>query len=177
MLMKMNFAAELKKLLDAEENPPLDPLVEIARAQARLTEAIGKNGAGVSMQVEEIYDIIKETDGNAKEVKNAAKRETQLLGALIAMSDLLDDFARFIHAAGAGHAETIYAKTAEIMNGCGLERIGHIGDRLDPRIHTVSAVEHSDAPPESVIKVLQSGFEYRGTVIRRAAVIISKGSE
>ena len=69
----MNFTAELQKLLKAENSPPVDPLAELARAQAGFLEGIHKNGAGISLQIEEIYDIVKESSKNAKEVKNAAK--------------------------------------------------------------------------------------------------------
>ena len=171
----MDFAKELQKLLDAEEYPPVDPLLELARAQAGMMETINKNGTGVSMQVEELYDIVKESDDNSREVKNAEKRESQLLCALIAMCDLLDDLTKYVLSSGAGHAETINAKIAEIMNNCGLERVGYVGERLDPRLHTVSDGQHSDAPLETILYILQCGYEYRGTVIRKATVLISKG--
>ena len=173
----MNFEAELKKLLDAEEFPPLDPLVELARAQAGALEAIHKHSSDVSMQVEEIYDIVKEADENAKEAKNAAKRESLLLSSLFAVNDLLDSMLQFAQNTGAIHAETIAAKREEHMNACGVERVGFPGQTLDPRIHTVASAEESDAPFESVTRVLESGYLYRGNVARKATVIISKGKE
>ena len=173
----MNFAAELKKLLEAEESPPTDPLAELSRAQAELLEAIHKTDSGISLQVEEIYDIVKESDENAKEIKNAAKRESALLGALIAVTDLLDSLLQHIQHTGAAHVETIAAKMDEALNACGLEKLGFIGQQLDPRQHSVASAEFSGAPLESVVRVLENGYMYRGNVIRKAAVIISKGSE
>jgi len=172
----MNFAAELKKLLDAEESPPLDPLVEIAQAQAEALGGILKRGSDVSMQVEEIYDIIKEADENAKELKNSAKRENLLLGSLMAMNDLLDSLLQNTeHASIAAHAEIISAKMEESLNACGTERVGYPGQTLDLHIHTVASAEDSDAPYESVTRVLESGYMYRGNIVRKATVIISKG--
>ena len=173
----MNFAAELKKLLEAEEIPPIDPVAELARAQAELFEAIHKSNSGISLQVEEIYDIIKESDENAREVRNAAKRESALLGAIIVINDLADSMLPYIQQIGAVHAETIAAKRDETLKACGLEKLGMPGQRLDPRIHTVASAENSDAPLETIIRILETGYMYHENVIRKATVIISKGRE
>ena len=173
----MNFALELKKLLDAEDTPPVDPLAELARANAERLKAINKDSAGVSLQIEEIYDIINQTDKNAKEAKNAAKRESLMLGALVAVNDLLDDAMRFIMRDGAAHAGMIAARREQALVACGIELLGVLGERLDPRIHTVALAEFSNAPIESITSVLENGYLYRGEVVRKATVTISKGSE
>ena len=175
--MPMDFAAELQKLLDAEESPPFDPLVEVARAHEEMLGAISKSGAGISMQIEEIYDIVKEENENSKELKNAAKRESQLRASLIAMTDLLDSLLQYNQNSVAVHAEAIAAKREETLNACGIERIGNLGQVLDPRMHTVASAEESEAPFESVTRVLESGYLYNVNVARKATVIISKGSE
>jgi len=173
----MNFATELKKLLEAEEFPPDDPLAELARAQTELLDAIYKNNSGVSLQVEEIYDIVKDSDEKAREAKNAVKREGVLIGALVAVNDLLDSLLQYVQQTGAVHAEAVAAKRDEALNACSLEKYGALGQQLDPRIHTVASAEVSGAPLESVIRVLENGYIYHGNVIRKATVIISKGLE
>lgn len=170
-MIKIDFAAELQKLLCEEEPTPTCPLTELARAQVGFLDNIDKNGAGLSLQVEEIYDIIKETDDNAKEVKAAAKRESMLLSGLVAMSDLLDGLLPYLQE----HGQTIAAKKEDIMNICGLEQLGFKGERLDFGLHTVAAAENSAAPSESVIHILEKGYAYRGKVIKKATVILSKG--
>ena len=174
--MLMNFIDELRKLLYAEEVLPTDPLEELTRAQIRLLDTIKADGGGISLQVEEIYDIVKDADENAKEVKNAARRETKLLGGLVAFSDLLDDMLAFFTGSDSVHTGTIDAKREDIILACGLERFGSCGDRLDPQLHTVASAEDSDAPPESIIKVLENGYLYGGKIIRKAAVIVSTGA-
>jgi len=173
----MDFAAELHKLIEAEDTPPADPLAELALAQAELLSGIQKNSADISLQVEEIYDIVKEADENAREVKAAAKRENLLLGSLVSVSDLLDSLLQYMKNTDTAHAGAIAAKMDEAMTFCGLERFGSPGERLDPQLHTVVSVEYSSAPVESVTRVLESGYAYRGKVIRKAAVIVSKGVE
>jgi len=201
----MDFIAELKKLIDAEEAPLLDPLVELARAQsgvlenihknetdislqldplvesvraqASVLESIRKSEADISLQVEEIYDIVKESDENAKEVRAAAKREALLLESLVTIADLMDDVLNFLHKNRVEHTNIISAKMEEAINACGLERLGTSGEPLDPRLHTVASAQFSEIPKEHLISVLQSGYAYNGKLIRRATVIVSKGVE
>lgn len=175
----MDFAAELEKLLQAEESPPLDLLEELAMTQAELLgslqELLGsqqQNNESLSLQVEEIYDIVKESDENAKEVKAAAKRENMLVNGLISLCDLVDGLLPHLQE----HSRTVDAKKMEAVDACGLEPLGFPGERLDPRLHTVAGAEYSDAPMESVIRVLESGYAYHEKLIRKATVILSKGA-
>lgn len=169
----MNFSTELKKLLKAEKSPPVDPFIELMGVQAELLAGIKKKDADLSLQIEEIYAIIKKTDENEKEVKAAVKRESSLLNGFIMLCDLLDDLLPHI----GGHSEAVEAKKDEVMRTCGMEPLGFIGERLDPKLHTAASAEYSDAPLECVIRVLQAGYAYRGKVIKKATVILSKGPE
>jgi len=172
----MDFAAELQKLIDAEDAPPLDPMAELALGQAALLEDIRKREENLSLQVEEIYDIIKESDDNEKAAKAALKRETRLLESLLAITDLTDDVLRYLSERGAAHIEAIAAKLDEAISACGVERFGAPGEQLDPRLHTVISAEESDFPFEQVTRVLQSGCAYNGKLIRKASVVVSNGT-
>ena len=169
----MDFAVELEKLIREENPPPVDPLTELARAQAAVLNGIQKNSDGLSLQMEEVYDIVKNSDENAKEVKIAAKRENMLLGGLVALSDLLDDLLPHIRE----HSHTVAAKKDGVINACGLERLGFPGERLEPRLHEVTGAEFSETPPETVTRVLAAGYAYNGRIIRKATVILSKGEQ
>ena len=162
--------------MDADDSPPYDPLAELMGAQTGVLKNINNDCAGISLQVEEIYDIVRMADDNSKEAKNSAKRETLLLGALVAVSDLLDAMLAYIGNDGAHHAEMINTSRSQALDACALERLGHVGERLDPSIHSVANAVHSDSPIESVVNVLHSGYMYRDKVLRKADVIISKGS-
>jgi len=175
-MMHVDFAAELQKLLREEEQPLIDPMAELARASAGCLENIQKTDANLALQIEEIYDIIKDFAGNEKEIKAARIRENTLLSGLVALSDLLDSL--FSHVQGNnGHIQAVSAKMTEIVNACGLEPLGFLGERLDPRIHTASSAEFNDAPPESIVRILERGYAYRGKILRKATVILSKGVE
>ena len=167
----MAFAAKLKKILHIGKKRPIENLLELTRAQTELLGNLGKRGDDLSLQIEEIYDIVKGADENTKELGAAVKRETLLLHSLVAVSDLLEGLLPCIPQ----HEKTILAKKEEYLHACGLEQLGFVGERLDPRMHTVASAEHSDAPVESVVRVLESGYAYRGKIVRKATVVLSKG--
>ena len=169
------FAERLQKLLDEEETIPADPLLELTAAQLQLFDVISKNNTDISLQIEEIYDIVKDADENAKRAKNAAKRESRLLESLIASLDLLEGLSQYMRDTGTEHWVTIDAKIEEILRFCGLEKTAALGQRLDPKLHTVAAAQEDELPKESIIRILESGYEYEGKPIRKATVIVSKG--
>jgi len=124
----MDFAAELKKLIDAEDEPLLDMLSELARAQLNTQagalerlDRLQKSGDDISLQIEEIYDIVKEADANAKEVKSAERRELRLLESLIAILDIIDDVMRFLRTHGVEHVDVVAAKTDEAASAADAE--------------------------------------------------------
>jgi molecular chaperone GrpE (heat shock protein) len=55
--------------------------------------------------------------------------------------------------------------------------LGEAGESLNPRIHTVQASVESPLPQEQVVRVLQSGYAYQNAVLRKAAVVVSRGQE
>lgn|GEM_PF-1010889 len=177
----MDFAAELMKLLEAEELPPTDPLVELAQSQGgedkELEKTLLQKNDDISLQIEEIYDIIKEADENSKELKAAAKRENSLIAAIIASGDLLDNVLHYLRGLGEDDANIISSQRDIALASCDIERLGVPGERLDPRFHTVGDGEFSEMPFETVTQVLDSGYVYRGKVLRKATVVISKGEE
>lgn len=167
----MNFTAELKKLIKAEQQPLRDPLSELASAQAALLENIQKDNSDLSLQVEEIYDIIKTSDDNAKKIFTLEKRENLLLSSMISLNNLIDDLLPYIQ----DHAMAVSAKREEAINACDLEQTGFIGERFDPKLHTAASAEFNEAMFETIIRVLENGYTYHGKVLKKAVVILSKG--
>ena len=173
----MDFALELQKLLDEEDITLQNPLEEIAKSQLNIIESIAKNSSDISLQVEEIYDIIKDSEENAQAAKNAVKREETLLRGLIAVNDLLDSILQYLTDSDLSHIKAIEEKQEEIISACGIEKTGFTGQKLEPKLHTVASAEQSDAPYETVTQVLESGYIYKGSIVRKATVIVSKGNE
>ncbi len=180
----LDFKNELDKLLELEAEPLAQtPLEELARSQARLFSSLDKRQADISLQVEEVYDIVRELDASElRESYNEEKRRSQtLLEALILMCDMIEDFCAFARKSGDEallHQAELMLKSADgLLQSRGVTRFGEAGERLDPEIHSVRGTAASGIAKEHVAEVLQSGYLYMGNVIRKASVILSAGTE
>jgi molecular chaperone GrpE (heat shock protein) len=178
----MDFEVELNKLLSLEAGriPDYEFAAAAAAEQELLTE-LAKKQTDVSLQIEEIYDLVKE-QGFLRERANAEKsRADQLALAAVGLADLLEDFCAYAGRSGSEElerqAKMLWENAGGILAGQGLLRFGTEGEALDPRIHTVKASGESPLPREQLIRVLQSGYVYQNTLIRKAAVVVSRGPE
>ena len=60
----------------------------------------------------------------------------------------------------------------------GVEQVNPMGDAFDPNRHqAISMVENGNVAPNSVIAVMQKGYELNGRVIRPAMVMVSKSAD
>ena len=180
----LDFKNELDKLLELEAEPLAQtPLEELARSQAQLFSSLDKRQTDISLQVEEVYDIVRELD--ASELRESLKKEKErlqkLLEALIFMCDMIEDFCAFARKSGdeslLRQAELMRKNVDGMLQSRGVTRFGEAGQRLDPEIHSVRGTAVSKLPKEHVANVIQSGYYYMGNVIRKASVILSAGTE
>ncbi|MDR0450073.1 MAG: nucleotide exchange factor GrpE [Treponema sp.] len=180
----LDFEAELEKLLSRETGRlPQYELTELAAAGRQFLGELNKRQTDLSLQVEEIYDLVKEQDTRLlKEALEAEKnRANQLALAAVGLSDLLEDFCAYAGQSGSEElkhqAGLLRKKSDGILAGCGILRFGQEGESLNPQIHTVKASAESSLPREQVVQVLQSGYVYQNTLVRKAAVVVSRGAE
>jgi molecular chaperone GrpE (heat shock protein) len=178
----VNFEAELNKLLSRETGRlPQYEFAELAEAGRELLAELNKKQTDTSLQIEEIYDLVKE-QGHLREAAAEEKaRAGQLTWTAIGLSDLLEDFFAYAERSGGeelrGQARLLWEKAGNILADCGILRFGEEGQPLDPRIHTVKAGVESSLPREQVVRVLQSGYAYQNTLLRKAAVVVSRGQD
>jgi molecular chaperone GrpE (heat shock protein) len=178
----LNFEAELNKLLSRETGElPRCELAELAAAGRELLAELARKQAGTSLQIEEIYDLVKE-QGFLREALAAERaRADRLVLAAVSLSDLLEDFCAYARRSGngelQGQAELLWKNAGEILLDRGIIRFGEEGQALDTGIHTVKASAESSLPRERVVEVLQSGYAYQNTLLRKAAVVLSRGEE
>jgi molecular chaperone GrpE (heat shock protein) len=178
----INFETELNKLLSLEAgNLPEYEFVELAAAGRELLAEFNKKQTDASLQIEEIYDLVKEQDLLQKTVLSEKTRADQLVPVAISLADLLEDF--YVYAGQSGseelkhQAKLQWENAGAILSSRGILRFGEEGQLLNPQYHTVKASVESHLPREQVVQVLQSGYVYQNTVIRKAAVVISRGQE
>jgi molecular chaperone GrpE (heat shock protein) len=180
----LNFEEELDKLLFRETGRlPQYEFAELAAAGQQLLAELNKKQTEVSLQIEEIYDMVKEQDTRIFREKAEAEktRANQLVFTAMGLSDLLEDFCTYARQSGSEElkhqAEILWKNAGAILAGRGIFRFGEEGQGLDPQIHTVKASAESPFPREQVIQVLQSGYVYQNTLLRKAAVVVSRGQE
>jgi molecular chaperone GrpE (heat shock protein) len=180
----LNFEFELEKLLSRETGPlPQYEFAELAAQGGRFLEELNKKQTDVSLQIEEIYDLVKEQDTRIwQEAVNAEKTKVnRLVHAAIALSDLLEDFCVYARQSGSEElrhqAGMMWENAGGVLLGCGILRFGETGQMLNPQIHTVKASAESDLPREQVVQVLQSGYLHQNILLRKAAVVVSRGPE
>jgi molecular chaperone GrpE (heat shock protein) len=179
----VDFETELEKLLAGEqEYLPQSELSELMAANRDLLAALNKTQTDLSLQVEEIYDLAKEDTLELRKALEAAKgRLNQLLPAAVGLSDLLEDF--YVYAGQSGsealehQGRLLWDNAQALLGNCGITRLGEAGQPLDPEIHKVQAAAVSSIPREHVARVLQSGYQYLGMLLRKAVVIVSSGME
>jgi molecular chaperone GrpE (heat shock protein) len=180
----MNFEAELDKLLSRETGAlPQYEFAELAAAGRELLAELNKKQTDVSLQIEEIYDLVKEQDTRTlRDAVNAEKtRANQMVFAAIALADLLEDFYAYTGQIGneelKHQAKLLWENADGILADRGIFRFGEEGQPMNPRIHTVKASAESPLPRERVVRVLQSGYLYQNVLLRKAAVVVSRGQE
>ena len=180
----LDFETELNALLALETtSPPDSELAELLFAGRTLLEAWDRKQTDLSLQVEEIYDLLKDADTSlTQEALDAEKaRGDKLLRLAIGLCDVLEDFYSYARQSEnkslAHDAALMWKNAGDLLETCGITRIGEEGQFLDPAIHTVKAAAVSPLPREYVARVLGSGYRYLGAVARKASVIVSAGNE
>jgi molecular chaperone GrpE (heat shock protein) len=178
----LNFEDELARLLSREtEELPRSEGAELVAAARDFLAELNRKQADVSLQIEEIYDLAKEQHGFREQTETEKNRADRLVLAAIDLADLLDDFFAYAGRSGSEelrHQAGLLKKSAgSILTAQGILGFGEPGQTLDPRIHTVKASAESSLPREQVVEALQTGYVYRNTLLRKAAVVVSRGQE
>jgi molecular chaperone GrpE (heat shock protein) len=179
----VNFEIELEKLLAGEYEPlPQYELTEVLAEGQALLDALNKKQAELSLQVEEVYDLVKEVD--ARELREALKTERdrlqQLVEVAVGLSDMLEHFCAYAGQSGSAELEyqgrLLWQNSRVLLESCGITRFGEAGESLNPALHTVHSALDSEVPKEHIVRVLQSGYGYFGRLLRKAAVVVSRGT-
>ncbi|MFP3040311.1 nucleotide exchange factor GrpE [Treponema primitia] len=191
----LDFEIELNKLLSGEvEQLPryeIAQAVEMAALGQDLADDLRKKQTDVSLQVEEIYDLLKEQNTLAGEnrhvmtvlqeaLETEKKRADTLALGTIALCDLLENFCTYAQQSGSeelkNQADILWTQSGRLLADNNIVRLGAEGQPLDPRIHTVQKGVESPFPREQVLELLQSGYTYKNALVRKASVVVSLGT-
>lgn len=174
------------------QNPPADgaaaPEAAVADAQgaerARLQAALeAAEQAAASARDQHLRALAEQEN-----IRRRAQREVEsaqryalerIAGELLAVRDSLELAVQNAATADAkalaeGQQATL-ALLARVFDKFGIERIEATGAAFNPALHeAVLAQESAGAAPDSVLQVLQSGYQLSGRLLRPARVIVAR---
>lgn len=98
--------------------------------------------------------------------------------------DPLDDIARFAHVDPAvtdsstivQGVEMVEKKLGKSLRSAGLESVNPVGERFDPALHEAVGTDVAETPEEdhTVSRVYQSGYTFKGQLLRPARVVVKQ---
>jgi molecular chaperone GrpE len=118
---------------------------------------------------------------SARELDNARKYGAERLAqALLPVRDSLEAGLAATEKAGQTALLEGQQATLRLMDdafaSCGIREINPVGQPFDPSKHeALSAVPTGDAPPDTVLEVVQKGYELHDRLLRAAKVLVAKG--
>jgi molecular chaperone GrpE (heat shock protein) len=176
----LDFSKELDRLLSQETGADItDEAALWAEEGRRLLSSFSKQQTDLSLQVEEIYDLVNEAETERQALRAEQKNAGRLLGALIGLSDLIEDFYAFAERCQeesfAAQARAVWQSAGRVLSECEITRLGKEGQPFDTEIHTVESAAVSGFPREYAAKILRSGYRYKGSLLRKASIVISLG--
>ena len=150
-----------------------------------VTQGINGNLTEISDRLRRIETKQKETSLQLDEVEDflhSGGSETDLLDAMISLTDIIYDFYYFAAADADSplfeQAQMMWNTAGSAAETAGLEIIEPGNEPFDFSLHSAESTEQEhDLPNGYVIKTLKCGYRYKDEIIRRALVVINKIKE
>ena len=178
---------------DDESSASVGSTVDVTDEDA---ESIELNLDDVAAQLEadlaEAKDAALRAQADAVNVQRRAEQEVDKARKFALerfVSELLpvvDNMARALEAAGTDEAvkpivegvELTQKSLIDALQKHGVETIDPMGEPFDPQIaQAMSMVENPEVEPNTVIAVMQKGYQLNGRLVRPAMVMVSKAAE
>lgn len=133
----------------------------------------------------ELQDLLVRRQAEFENFRRRVERERSELfefanmDSVKALLPILDDFERSLKVESTDQEysrgmELIYQRLFESLKKLGLEPISTEGAKFDPHIHhAVDMVDTKDHPDQTVLKEYQSGYYFRGRLLRPAMVQVA----
>ena len=135
-----------------------------------------KRQAAANFHIEEIQDTLSEMKAHKEK---SQKEMGKALEALIGIADLIEAFYLFCEESQdlvmLGQAKVMWNTCLKTMTAAGMTRISDEGSPVNAAINTVAGVLSANGLPNGqIIKVIKSGYLYKGKLIRKSVVIVNK---
>lgn len=175
--------------LDIEESCLQEEFIMIFQTFQKTLNRFGKEQYKTVGQLEEIVDLLeeeKELETSYRELKEGIKKKQEevhtLLQGLITAADKLEDIYRYTlkkeEDPWAEQISMLWESLGQELSRYGIIRIEGIGSFFSTPYYSVEGIKKDpNLPHGTIIEVLQAGYTYQGTVIRKAKVIVNENQE
>ena len=170
---------EEKGEIEEEENPCKDLEKEIEELKEKLkrTEEVAKNLSVAYQKLEEEFE-------NYKIRMRREKEEAKDEGALRVIKsfiEIVDNFEQALESAKTATdinafikgVQMIHYQLNRFLQEHGMEKIEAIGEFNPVEHEAIETVKSEEHEPNTIIKVLQTGYKFKGKVIRPARVVVA----
>jgi molecular chaperone GrpE len=153
---------------------------EISALRAALESAEQAGLAARDAQLRALAELDNVRKRAQRDIENAQRFALErFAGELLGVRDSLELAAQNAATAdaqslAAGQQATL-ALLAKAFEKFSIQRLDPLGAPFDPTLHEAVLVQESaSAPPDSVLQVLQSGYQLNGRLLRPARVVVAR---
>ncbi len=156
---------------------------EVTALRVALEAAEQASAAARDAQLRAAAELDNVRKRTQREIENAHRYALErFAGELLGVCDSLELAVQ--SAAGAGPQALIAGQQATLQllakafEKFSIQRLDPLGEPFDPALHeAVAAHESASARPDSVLQVLQSGYQLNGRLLRPARVIVARAPQ
>ncbi|MDE2220487.1 MAG: nucleotide exchange factor GrpE [Gammaproteobacteria bacterium] len=156
---------------------------ELAELKAALEAARQASAAARDAQLRGAAELDNVRKRTQRDIENAHRFALErFAGELLAVRDSLELAALNAASADAATLAAGQQATLQLLAAAfekfSIQRIDPLGAAFDPSLHEAVAVQESaTAAPDSVLQVLQSGYQLNGRLLRPARVIVARAPQ
>ena len=174
---------------EPQTSEPADPLTtappaeDMASLKAALEAAVQASGAARDAQLRGAAELDNVRKRAQRDIENAHRFALErFAGELLGVRDSLELAAQSAATADAAALAAGQQATLQLLAAAfekySIQRIDPAGAIFDPALHEAVAVQESaTARPDSVLQVLQSGYQLNGRLLRPARVIVARAPQ
>jgi len=169
------------------DNPELTPEADIEQAGEQVIDEVGQlreqlaDAEDRALRVQaEAQNMIRRAE---RDIENARKYALEKFSA--GLLPVIDNLERALQAMGDADdkvkpllegVELTHRSFIDVLTKFDVAEVDPTGSAFDPELHqAMSMIETPDAPPNTVVAVMQKGYTLNGRLIRPAMVVVSKG--
>ena len=168
---------------EIQYDPPTGNGDEVTVLRSALEASGQAEAAARDAQLRALAELDNVRKRAQRDVENAQRFALERFAAeLLGVRDSLELAARSADAADARSLAAGQQATLQLLASAferfAIQRIDPLGAPFDPALHEAVAVQESaTAPADSVLQVLQSGYQLNGRLLRPARVVVARAPQ